>query len=59
MKRLTVFSAVFLPLSFIVGFWGQNFLDLPYDNAGWLIVMLVSLIAIPAGLMEWFRRNWL
>lgn len=59
MKRLTVFSAVFLPLSFIVGFWGQNFLDLPYDSDAWLVVMLVSLIVIPAGLMEWFRRNWL
>lgn len=59
MKRLTIFSAVFLPLSFIVGFWGQNFLDLPYDSGGWMAVMLASLVLIPAGLMEWFRRNWL
>jgi magnesium transporter len=57
-KRLTVFSAVFLPLSFIVGFWGQNFLDLPYDSAGWMAFMLVSLVVVPAGLMEWFRRNF-
>ena len=57
-KRLTVFSAVFLPLSFIVGFWGQNFTDLPYDNAGWMALMLVSLVVVPAGLMEWFRRNF-
>jgi magnesium transporter len=59
MKRLTIFSAVFLPLSFIVGFWGQNFIDLPYDSPGWLAVMIASLVLVPAGLMEWFRRNWL
>lgn len=58
-KRLTIFSAVFLPLSFIVGFWGQNFLDLPYDSPGWMAFMLASLVLVPAGLMEWFRRNWL
>jgi magnesium transporter len=59
MKNLTIFSAVFLPLGVIVGFWGQNFHDLPFDNDFWLGVMLVSLIAVPAGLLEWFRRNWL
>lgn len=57
-KRLTIFSAVFLPLSFIVGFWGQNFSDLPYDSAGWMAFMLVSLVVVPAGLMEWFRRHF-
>lgn len=59
MKRLTVFSAVFLPLSFIVGFFGQNFEDLPYKSDLWLAIMLLSLVVVPAGLLEWFRRNWL
>jgi magnesium transporter len=54
-----VFSAVFLPLSFIVGFFGQNFDDLPYHSDLWLGVMVASLIVVPAGLLEWFRRNWL
>ena len=59
MKNLTIFSAVFLPLGVIVGFWGQNFEGLPYDSNIWLGITLVSLIAVPAGLVEWFRRNWL
>jgi magnesium transporter len=60
MRGLTIFSAIFLPLSFIVGFFGQNFVDLPYDSDIWLAIMIVSLIVIPAGLFEWFRRNgWL
>ncbi|MEZ4400393.1 MAG: magnesium transporter CorA family protein [Kofleriaceae bacterium] len=58
-KRLTIFSAVFLPLSFIVGFFGQNFDHLPHDSDLWLGLMLASLVVVPAGLLEWFRRNWL
>lgn len=58
-KRLTVFSAIFLPMSFIVGFFGQNFVDLPYDSGLWLAIMLASLVVVPAGLMEWFRRTLL
>jgi magnesium transporter len=60
MKRLTVFSAVFLPLSFIVGFFGQNFTGMPFDSTAWLAVMLASMVVVPAGLVEWFKRNdWL
>lgn len=59
MKNLTIFSAVFLPLGVIVGFWGQNFQGLPYESNAWLGITLVALIAVPAGLLEWFRRNWL
>lgn len=59
MKNLTIFSAVFLPLGVIVGFWGQNFEDLPYDSDFWLGITLVAMVAVPAGLLEWFRRNWL
>lgn len=59
-RGLTIFSAIFLPLSFIVGFFGQNFDQLPFDSSVWLGLMLTSLVLVPAGLMEWFRRNgWL
>ena len=58
-KRLTLFSAVFLPLGFIVGFWGQNFTGLPFGDTWALVLMLVSLVVVPIALLEWFRRNWL
>jgi magnesium transporter len=57
-KRLTIFSAVFLPLSFIVGFFGQNFVDLPYDNDAVLAGMLISMVLVPAGLLWWFKKYW-
>jgi magnesium transporter len=57
-KKLTIFSAVFLPLGFVVGFWGQNFTMMPFDSPVWFAVMLASLVLVPAGLMEWFRRHW-
>jgi magnesium transporter len=59
-KRLTIFSAIFLPLAFIVGFFGQNFDHLPFGSGAMMALMLASIVLIPAGLYEWFRRNdWL
>jgi magnesium transporter len=64
-KYLTIMSAVFLPLSFLVGFFGQNFDDLP-GFPGWvhsrplMLAMLALCAATPAGMLLWFRRKgWL
>jgi magnesium transporter len=58
---LTVFSAFFLPLTFIVGIYGMNFEhmpELPHPwgyPAAWLVMAGVSL-----GIWQWFRRRgWL
>ncbi len=60
MKALTVFSAIFLPLGFITGFWGQNFIDLPVNSGWFFVVMLAAMVAVPAVLLVWFaRRGWL
>jgi len=60
MKRLTIFSTIFLPLSFIVGFFGQNFTQLPISDNNWYIFMYALLVAVPVVMLLWFRRSqWL
>jgi magnesium transporter len=60
MKSLTLLSAIFLPLSFVTGFFGQNFTHLPFDNV-WLMWLGLSVcVATPLGMLFWFRsRKWL
>lgn len=65
MKYLTIMSAVFLPLAFVVGFFGMNFEDLP-GIKGWMhsdalmFLMLGLCVVIPAGMIMWFKRkDWL
>lgn len=61
MAKLTIFSAIFLPLGFIVGFWGQNFDALPFHNEHLMWWLSVGLCAVvPVVLTVWFWwRDWL
>jgi magnesium transporter len=65
MKYLTVLSAVFLPLSFVVGFFGQNFEYLPgfpnWTESHFLALsMVLGSVAIPLFMLLWFKRKgWL
>jgi len=56
MKRLTLLSLIFLPLTFLTGFFGMNFTHMPFDNDGLLITMVLSMLLLPAGMLWWFRR---
>ena len=59
-KSLTVMSAIFLPLSFLVGFWGQNFEALPFGSTAHFGAMLAMIVAVPVALFGWFRlKGWL
>jgi magnesium transporter len=59
-KQLTVVATIFLPLSFVVGFFGQNFrwLVVHVDSAeAFFVLGIGSLILSVVGLLVWFRRG--
>jgi magnesium transporter len=56
-KQLTIFASIFMPLSFIVGFFGQNFDQLGQPLFLW--AMLASILLVPASMIAWFRhKEW-
>lgn len=60
MKVLTIVSTIFIPLTFIAGIYGMNFINMPELQAtdGYFIVLIVMAIGGVAGL-TWFKiRGW-
>lgn len=60
MKRLTLVATIFMPLSFVVGFGGMNFVAMPFDRPLAFAVTIFLILVTPALMLIWFwRRNWL
>ena len=60
MKVLTIISALFMPISFVVGFFGMNFTGLPFDNHWLLAGAIGAVLAAPLLMLYWFKqRGWL
>jgi magnesium transporter len=58
MKQLTVIATIFLPLTFITGFFGMNFGWLVHDiNSFWVFAVMGvgSIVTCAGGLWWWFR----
>jgi magnesium transporter len=60
MRRLTVFSVVFLPLTFITGFFGMNFVQIDWGNHALFRTVVLAVLLLPVGMLAWFaRKDWL
>jgi magnesium transporter len=60
MKVLTVFSTIFIPLTFIAGVYGMNFEHMPELHWRWGYFLVLGFMAmVVAGMLAFFRaKRW-
>ncbi|MCY1378920.1 Cobalt/magnesium transport protein CorA [compost metagenome] len=58
MKTLTIFSVIFMPLTFIVGVYGMNFENMPElkTENGYFIILGVMFLTV-LGMVYYFKRK--
>ncbi len=62
MKTLTIITTLFMPITFITGFFGMNFFEPVAHLIGWtnsqaFLMMMGILLLLPTGMFLWMRRR--
>ncbi len=62
MKTLTLITTLFMPISFLAGFFGMNFFQATIPLGAWtgrvaFGLMMVAMILVPLGMFLWMRRR--
>lgn len=60
MKTLTVISAIFIPLTFLVGVYGMNFRHMPELDWKYGYAAVWGFMLVTAGLLVWYmhKKRW-
>lgn len=62
MKTLTVITTIFMPLTFVTGFFGMNFFEPLGNLTAWtrdlvFYITMVIMVLLPMGMYIWMRRR--
>ena len=61
MKVLTIISTIFIPLSFLAGFYGMNFLNMPEISSplGYPLLILIMIIITIIMIIYFLKKKWI